>query len=292
MSLNSFPAHANIANRAFAHTQPLAERNYVPVNIDPRSQVEEQSEAKRSSLVDNVARQLGSTLSGMVAAPIAVKRMPSKVSGSLGKRRIDDDNYEGPVDLEQDEFAPPVTRVKRQGTSPGPTANFANGDIGAVFVRFADGTTQSIVDGNIVYATAGSDDGSQVGQTQLLAQIATSNGGAIVAGTPFALIDTTGDYVTSGDGSTNPYLGIEPSQNTGVPLWMAPEANARYLFTIDQTTGDLTVTYNNQVIQMAVNQNKVPYADGYTGNGDLDAWVQGSTIDSVHAAATLFLVKQ
>ena len=73
---------------------------------------------------------------------------------------------------------------------------------------------------------------------------------------------------------------------------MAPVTSAADIWSIDTTTGVLSATYMNSVMQFTTNQNTVaPAGSLYSGNGDTDVWPAGATIDAVHTVATLRLVK-
>jgi len=260
------------------------------VEIEARSIVQEITPDQQKSFVDVLARQLSAPQS---FAPV-VRRSKAV---PFGKRSTSDDDYEGPIDLEQDEFSRRPTRVRRQQPSPitqPPTTApgqrlWQNGDIGTVQALYSDGTFKNIMVGNVVYATEGSEDGSATNVVPLQAQIVTPDGGAIVAGTLFALEDYLAAYQTAGQ--AKPYIGVSPSQNPGVPYWAGPVTTVANIWSIDITSGELSATYQDSVLQWATNENTVPPAGSmYSGNGDTDAWPASGTIDSQHQAMTLRLV--
>jgi len=281
MSLHALShSHTHLNARA-GHNHAVRHVN-AHVEIEERSQVHEKK-AEQDSFVDVVARQLSAGSSFEAVAKRA--------------SRTKDDDYVGPIDLDQDEFANRPTRVRRQapsnivapGTGSG-SSTWANGDVGTMQALFPDGTFKNIMVGNVVYATEGSDDGTFKGAVPLQAQIVTPNGGPIVAGTLFALQDFLAVYVSPGQ--AKPWIGVSTSSNPGMNWWLSPQTIVANLWSIDPVTGILTATYQDSILQWGINDNTTPYPGSlYSGNGDADAMPASGTMSSTHQAAVLRLVK-
>jgi len=291
----------NLAPRAAAHLHNV--RATIPqVEIAARAEIPEHNLSKRSSseeFADVVARQLpGVAGLGAVAAPVAKRAV--KAARPFGKRSSEDD-YTGPVELDQDEFTPtPATVVRRQAQSPKPntpsTNNWLSGDLGYVMARYTNGTVLPVVIGSTVYSILGGEDscgtdpekpGECFPLPQLQARLQTIDGSATAApGSFLAMKDDLSAY------GANMFIGMATSQNTGVPYWAQMVSSPAYVWTIDQTTGVLSAFYQNSVLQFAANENRVPYAGSvYSGNGDVDAWPAGQTIDKTHVPIVLYLSK-